>query len=134
VREDKTTCAYCGKSKEGLSFVIGASNKPDWCMVEGTGKMTCPECYNVAMEEGQERIRKHIEGHNKRVEASKDLKVEIFHDGEEIRVRNVAALWEGKLGKVLRWVHDGLYVVEVDNITKKIEIFLDSSKGELEKL
>jgi hypothetical protein len=42
-------------------------------MVEGTGKMTCPDCYEGAMEEGQERIRKHIEAHNKRVEASQKL-------------------------------------------------------------
>lgn len=65
MRTDKTICAYCGKTKEGLSFMIGASNKPDWCMVEGTGKITCPECYEGAMEEGQEAIRQHIADHNK---------------------------------------------------------------------
>ena len=61
MRNDKTTCAYCGKTKEGLSFAIGASNKPDWCMVEGTGKMTCPGCYDKAMEEGQKVIKRHVE-------------------------------------------------------------------------
>ena len=63
---NKTTCAYCGKTKEGLSFVIGASNKPDWCMIEGTGKITCPECYPKAIKEGQEAIRKHVENFNRR--------------------------------------------------------------------
>ena len=62
----KTTCEYCGKIKEGLSFVIGASNKPDWCMIEGTGKIACPECYPVASKEGQEAIRKHVENFNRR--------------------------------------------------------------------
>ncbi|KKL54609.1 hypothetical protein LCGC14_2263670 [marine sediment metagenome] len=57
----KTICEYCGKTKKGLSFFIGASNKPDWTMVEGTGKMTCPDCYETAMKEGQDRIHKHIE-------------------------------------------------------------------------
>ena len=56
MRNDKTICDYCGKEKEGLSFYIGASNKPDWTMVEGTGKMTCPDCYEKAMTEGQEAI------------------------------------------------------------------------------
>ena len=60
MRSDKTTCAYCGKTKEGLSFVIGASDKPDWCMIEGTGKIACPECYERAMKEGQEKIRQHV--------------------------------------------------------------------------
>lgn len=52
-----TRCEYCGKEKDGLTFVIGASNKPDWTMVEGTGKMTCPDCYDKAMAEGQARIK-----------------------------------------------------------------------------
>ncbi len=56
MRNDKTICDFCGKEKEGLSFCIGASNKPDWTMVEGTGKMTCPDCYEEAMVEGQKRI------------------------------------------------------------------------------
>jgi len=53
-----TRCVFCGKEKEGLSFTIGASNQPDWCMVEGTGKMACPECYEKAMQEGQEAIHR----------------------------------------------------------------------------
>ena len=60
MRNDITICEYCGKTKEGLNFYIGASKDPDWTMVEGTGKMTCPECYNKAMTEGQQAIRKVI--------------------------------------------------------------------------
>lgn len=64
---DKTICAYCGKT----SFVIGASNKPNWCMVEGTGrllarKITCPECYKKASKEGQEAIGRHMKNFNRR--------------------------------------------------------------------
>jgi len=59
-REQKTICEYCGKEKEGLSFCIGASSKKDWCMIEGTGKMCCPACYDVAMSEGREAIEKYI--------------------------------------------------------------------------
>jgi len=52
-RENKTICEYCGAEKQGLSFVIGASIKPDWVMVEGTGKMACPNCHSRATAEGQ---------------------------------------------------------------------------------
>jgi hypothetical protein len=68
IREHKTICEYCGKEKEGLSFVIGASSKPDWCMIEGTGKMTCPTCYEKGMKEGQEAIEKYITNWNARAE------------------------------------------------------------------
>jgi len=44
-----------------LSFMIGASREPDWTMVEGTGKMTCPECYPRAMAEGRAAIEKHCQ-------------------------------------------------------------------------
>ncbi|MCP4651545.1 MAG: hypothetical protein GY853_15895 [PVC group bacterium] len=60
-------CEYCGKVKDEVIFCIGASNKKDWCMIEGTGKMTCPDCYDVAMKEGQDRINAHIESINRRV-------------------------------------------------------------------
>lgn len=53
-------CEYCGKEKNENIFIIGASNKPDWCMVNGTGKMTCPDCYEVAMGEGDKAIEKHF--------------------------------------------------------------------------
>ena len=55
-----TTCAYCGKTKEGLSFVIGASREPSWMMVEGTGKLTCPNCWEKARAEGKAAVDRHI--------------------------------------------------------------------------
>ena len=61
---DKLICEFCGAVKNEVIFVIGASSKPDWCMVEGSGKMTCPDCYHEAMEEGQERIDRYIAKHN----------------------------------------------------------------------
>jgi hypothetical protein len=62
---DKLVCAFCGKEKKEIVFVIGASRKPDWCMVEGTGKMTCPDCYEKASKEGSEAIDRHIAFVNK---------------------------------------------------------------------
>jgi len=67
MRNDKTICEYCGKEKDGLSFCIGASTQPDWCMIEGTGKIACPGCYDKAMAEGQARIKAHIEAVKKEV-------------------------------------------------------------------
>ena len=61
---DKLVCAYCGKVKEEVIFVIGASSKPDWCMIEGTGKMACPDCYEKASAEGQKAIENHIKAYN----------------------------------------------------------------------
>ena len=53
---DKIICEFCGKEKEDFSFVIGASNEADWCMHEGTGKMSCPECYSLAQQEAQAKM------------------------------------------------------------------------------
>ncbi len=44
-------CEYCGLVREKDIFVIGASTKNDWCMHEGTGKMSCPDCYQKAQNE-----------------------------------------------------------------------------------
>ena len=55
---DKLVCAYCGKVKEEVSFFIGASNEPDWVMNEGTGKINCPDCYEIGRKEGQDAITK----------------------------------------------------------------------------
>jgi sarcosine oxidase delta subunit len=57
---EKLVCEYCGREKEEFSFVIGASPKPDWCMIEGTGKIACPNCYVKASDEGQKVIDNHI--------------------------------------------------------------------------
>ena len=53
MRERKTICEFCGAEKDGLSFVIGASKEPDWCMIEGTGLMACPSCYPKAVAEAK---------------------------------------------------------------------------------
>ena len=57
--KNQTICGYCGKTKDGISFVIGASNRPDWVMIEGTGAMCCPDCWTVARKDGIEAVRKH---------------------------------------------------------------------------
>ena len=62
-------CDYCGKVKEEVIFVIGASHKPDWCMIDGTGKMSCPDCYEKASAEGSKAIDRYIEKHNAIVNA-----------------------------------------------------------------
>lgn len=51
--ERKCICEFCGAVKKTLSFVIGASSKPDWCMIYGTGKMACPACYETAQAEAR---------------------------------------------------------------------------------
>lgn len=55
-KENITICDYCGAEKKGLSFFIGASLEPDWTMIEGTGKMCCPNCWGTATAEGQKEI------------------------------------------------------------------------------
>ena len=65
--QEKLICEYCGKEKEELSFFIGASKEPDWTMIEGTGKITCPDCYNVGVKEGSGRIENHIKSFNARI-------------------------------------------------------------------
>lgn len=59
VTNKRVICDYCGAVKETVSFVIGATNKPDWCMVEGTGKMACPSCYPKARSEGVAAVERH---------------------------------------------------------------------------
>jgi len=60
-------CAYCSKEKTEVIFVIGASSKPDWTMVCGTGKITCPDCYNIAIKEGADKIDNAIKINNERM-------------------------------------------------------------------
>ena len=64
---DNVKCEYCGKVKEDNSFFIGASNTPDWVMNEGTGKMSCPDCFDKGWKEGQNAIDNHIKSFNKAV-------------------------------------------------------------------
>ncbi len=60
-------CDYCGKEKDKIIFVIGASRKPDWVMNEGTGKISCPDCFAIGRAEGNLAIQKHIEQVNSHV-------------------------------------------------------------------
>jgi hypothetical protein len=54
------TCQYCGKQREEFMFVIGASITADWCMHEGTGKVSCPDCYEIAQKEATDRINRKV--------------------------------------------------------------------------
>jgi len=56
------TCDYCGKVKEEDIFIIGASSKPDWVMVYGTGKMSCPECLPKAELEAKKAEERYLKG------------------------------------------------------------------------
>ena len=60
-------CAFCGAVKNEVSFVIGTSSKPDWCMIYGTGKMACPACYEKASKEGSEKVDQYINDYNESV-------------------------------------------------------------------
>ena len=63
-------CAFCGKVKEEVSFIIGAcSKKPDWCMIYGTGKMACPDCYEKGSKEAEVLGDKMVAEHNKAARA-----------------------------------------------------------------
>ena len=51
----------------------------------------------------------------------------IFHGGDRITVTRPAQLWNGRVGIVLRWVHDNWYIVLVGDT----ELMLDASRGEM---
>jgi len=60
---DKLKCSYCGKIKEKVSFFIGAKLESDvneWTMHEGTGKMSCPNCFPKGKAEAQLVIDKYV--------------------------------------------------------------------------
>ena len=59
-KDGKLECAYCGKIREKVMFVIGASREPDWVMVEGTGKITCPDCWDKATAAGRDAVDGHV--------------------------------------------------------------------------
>lgn len=60
-------CEYCSNTREKEMFVIGASNEPDWVMNEGTGKMSCPDCFKKGRHEGEKAINNHVNSFNKAV-------------------------------------------------------------------
>ena len=57
---DKLKCNYCGKVRDKVMFYIGASREKDWVMWEGTGAISCPECWEFAKHHSKEVIDKHI--------------------------------------------------------------------------
>jgi len=60
-KDGKLQCDYCGKIKQGaFTFFIGAAREPDWTMMEGTGKITCPDCYEGAARHAQHVINKAL--------------------------------------------------------------------------
>ncbi len=63
---NQTICEYCGKTKDGISFVIGASRTPDWVMIEGTGAMCCPDCWEMARIDGQNAVDRHCKSMGRR--------------------------------------------------------------------
>lgn len=56
---EKLICEYCGKVKDEITFTIGACSKPgtDWCMIYGTGKMACPDCYERGTAEAEAKAK-----------------------------------------------------------------------------
>jgi sarcosine oxidase delta subunit len=64
--KDCIICAFCGAVKKEVSFIIGASSKPDWCMIYGTGKMACPACYEKGQAEAQVLADAHVAKYNQK--------------------------------------------------------------------
>ena len=60
--ENGMICAYCGQRKEHAVFFIGAKLDEDigWTMHEGTGKMSCPNCYPKGKAEAKFVIDKYV--------------------------------------------------------------------------
>ncbi len=63
----KMVCDYCQCVQEQVMFCIGASRQADWVMHEGTGKISCPGCWEIGSEEGRKAIENHVNNINKRV-------------------------------------------------------------------
>jgi hypothetical protein len=58
-------CAFCGATKDQVVFIIGAcGKKPDWCMIYGTGKMACPDCYEKAQKQAEVLGDQFVADHN----------------------------------------------------------------------
>ena len=57
-----------------MTFLIGAGNpnkinpvdgERSWCMHEGTGKMTCPDCHAKGETDGIAAVERHVESVNR---------------------------------------------------------------------
>jgi hypothetical protein len=69
-------CEFCGKVKEEFSFMIGAAVKADWCMHEGTGKISCPDCYDTAQTEATNVIDGTMARRNEEAKSYRQAKAE----------------------------------------------------------
>ena len=75
----ETRCAYCDVLKDPQVQVrIDEPEYPMWCMMETTGKITCPNCFYLAIKEAYEQTEEpvpkhHIEGVN-RIESKQPKK------------------------------------------------------------
>lgn len=60
---DKLVCSYCGEEKKEVKLWIGSAGKfsPDWTIHEGTGKTTCPNCYELGATQARIAINKLAE-------------------------------------------------------------------------
>lgn len=67
--QEKMVCDYCGAVQEKVQFFIGASNVPAWVMNEGTGKVSCPNCFEKGKAEGRLRVQAHVKTINEGVKS-----------------------------------------------------------------
>ena len=51
-------CNYCKAINEDDSFMIGSGSKSEWVLHEGTGKLSCPKCHKIGLEEATKVIDK----------------------------------------------------------------------------
>ena len=51
----------------------------------------------------------------------------VFYSNEEVIIQNCAPCWNGKIGKVIRWIHDDWYIVKCNDV----ELVLDASRDEM---
>jgi len=65
--KDTLTCDYYGKEKDEMSFVIGASIEKDWAMWEGTGKVSCLECWDKGKADSIKAINKYLGRDNENI-------------------------------------------------------------------
>ncbi len=63
--QEQLICDYCGERKKEVSFFIGASPVPSWVMNEGSGKISCPLCFELGKAEGKKCIDAHVRAVNK---------------------------------------------------------------------
>lgn len=53
-------CDYCGTKRDEMMFVIGASKEKDWVMWEGTGKVSCPDCWDKGRQDSINAVDRHV--------------------------------------------------------------------------